>query len=109
MERKMADNKKKASAILEKVGGKENIEFLVHCMTRLRFNLKDQSLAKQSEIEAIPGVLGTMIQNGQFQVIIGEMKTWMEGKKENLVSACCSRLSAVFLHRWLRHLPVPVC
>lgn len=68
----MADNKKKASAILEKVGGKENIEFLVHCMTRLRFNLKDQSLAKQSEIEAIPGVLGTMIQNGQFQVIIGE-------------------------------------
>ena len=43
----MADNKKKASAILEKVGGKENIEFLVHCMTRLRFNLKDQSLAKQ--------------------------------------------------------------
>ncbi len=68
----MADNKKKASAILEKVGGKENIEFLVHCMTRLRFNLKDQSVAKQAEIEAIPGVLGTMIQNGQFQIIIGE-------------------------------------
>ena len=68
----MVDNKKLASAILEKVGGKENIEFLVHCMTRLRFNLKDQSLAKQSEIEEIPGVLGTMIQNGQFQVIIGE-------------------------------------
>ncbi len=68
----MADNKKLASAILEKIGGKENIEFLVHCMTRLRFNLKDQSLAKQSEIEEIPGVLGTMIQNGQFQIIIGE-------------------------------------
>lgn len=41
-------------------------------MTRLRFNLKDQSIAKQSGIEEIPGVLGTMIQNGQFQVIIGE-------------------------------------
>lgn len=68
----MNDNKKIASAILEKVGGKENIEFLVHCMTRLRFNLKDQSLAKQSEIEQIPGVLGTRIQNGQFQIIIGE-------------------------------------
>lgn len=68
----MADNKKLASAILEKVGGKENIEFLVHCMTRLRFNLKDQSLANQKEIEEIPGVLGTMIQSGQFQVIIGE-------------------------------------
>lgn len=68
----MTDNKKLASDILEKVGGKENIEFLVHCMTRLRFNLKDQSIAKQSGIEEIPGVLGTMIQNGQFQVIIGE-------------------------------------
>ena len=68
----MTDNKKLASDILEKVGGKENIEFLVHCMTRLRFNLKDQSIPKQSGIEEIPGVLGTMIQNGQFQVIIGE-------------------------------------
>lgn len=68
----MANNKKIASAILEKVGGKENIEFLVHCMTRLRFNFKDQSLVKQKEIEEIPGVLGTMVQNGQFQIIIGE-------------------------------------
>lgn len=68
----MADNKKLASSILEKVGGKDNIEFLVHCMTRLRFNLKDQSLANKNEIEEIPGVIGTMIQNGQFQVIIGE-------------------------------------
>ena len=40
----MADNKKLATAILEKVGGKENIEFLVHCMTRLRFNFKDKGL-----------------------------------------------------------------
>lgn len=68
----MADNKKLATAILEKVGGKENIEFLVHCMTRLRFNFKDKGLVDQKEIEEIPGVLGTMIQNGQFQIIIGE-------------------------------------
>ena len=68
----MADNKKLASSILEKVGGKDNIEFLVHCMTRLRFNLKDQSLANKNEIEEIPGVIGTMIQNGQFQVIFDE-------------------------------------
>ncbi len=71
-EKEMADNKKLATAILEKVGGKENIEFLVHCMTRLRFNFKDKGLVDQKEIEEIPGVLGTMIQNGQFQIIIGE-------------------------------------
>lgn len=68
----MADNKKLATEILEKVGGKENIEFLVHCMTRLRFNFKDKGLVNQKEIEEIPGVLGTMVQNGQFQIIIGE-------------------------------------
>ncbi len=126
----MADNKKKASAILEKVGGKENIEFLVHCMTRLRFNLKDQSLAKQSEIEAIPGVLGTMIQNGQFQVIIGETvpdvyeeicklagiekeaavdENLDGGKKGKFSFGVLFEVISGVLHRWLRHLPVPVC
>lgn len=68
----MAENKKIAASVLEKVGGKTNIEYVVHCMTRLRFTLKDQSLAKKNEIEAIPGVLGVMDQNGQFQVIVGE-------------------------------------
>ena len=68
----MIDNKKLASEIIEKIGGKENIEYLVHCMTRLRFNFKDPSIVNQNEIEQINGVLGTMIQNGQFQIIIGE-------------------------------------
>lgn len=37
----MADNKKIAADVLEAVGGKENVTFVAHCMTRLRFNLKD--------------------------------------------------------------------
>lgn len=69
----MADYSKLASAILDKIGGKDNVETVIHCMTRLRFTLKDMSLAKKDEIEGIPGVLGTMVQSNQFQVIIGEM------------------------------------
>ena len=60
-----------AAEILKLIGGKENISFFTHCVTRLRFNLKDQSLADEEAIGKLNGVLGTKIQNGQFQVIIG--------------------------------------
>uniref|UniRef100_UPI00403F905E PTS transporter subunit EIIC n=1 Tax=Candidatus Enterococcus willemsii TaxID=1857215 RepID=UPI00403F905E len=58
--------------IVKNVGGEQNISYLVHCVTRLRFNLKDKSLIDREALEATPSVLGTMEQNGQFQVIIGE-------------------------------------
>ena len=73
--RKMAKEEKYAELadkVLDLIGGKENIEFFTHCVTRLRFNLKDQSLAKKEEIEKIPGVLGCQWQNGQLQIIIGQ-------------------------------------
>ena len=60
-----------AAEILKLIGGKENISFFTHCVTRLRFNLKDQSLADEEAIGKLNSVLGTKIQNGQFQVIIG--------------------------------------
>ena len=41
--------------IVDCVGGKENVEFFTHCVTRLRFNVKDQSLVKMEEIEKMPG------------------------------------------------------
>ena len=41
-------------------------------MTRLRFTLKDESLLNKKNVEEISGVMGTMLQNGQFQVIIGQ-------------------------------------
>ena len=58
--------------IVDCVGGKENVEFFTHCVTRLRFNVKDQSLVKMEEIEKMPGALGAQWQNGQLQIIIGQ-------------------------------------
>lgn len=61
-----------AEEILERIGGAANISNCTHCMTRLRFTLKDTSLVKVEEIEALQGVLGIKNAGGQFQVIIGK-------------------------------------
>lgn len=60
------------SQILEKVGGKDNISGAVHCMTRLRINLKDESKVDINEVKGIKGVLGAQFSGGQFQIIIGQ-------------------------------------
>lgn len=61
-----------AEEILERIGRAANISNCTHCMTRLRFTLKDTSLVKVEEIEALQGVLGIKNAGGQFQVIIGK-------------------------------------
>lgn len=61
-----------ASAVLNAVGGKDNVISVTHCITRLRFNLKDNSIPKDEEVENIEGVIGVMRTAGQFQVIIGQ-------------------------------------
>lgn len=58
--------------ILEKVGGKENVSGAVHCMTRLRLNLKDRSQVNIDEVKGIKGVLGAQFSGEQFQIIIGQ-------------------------------------
>lgn len=67
----MAKYEKEVKELLEYVGGKENIASLMHCVTRLRFVLKDESKVDIKKIEALPTVNGTFTQAGQFQVIIG--------------------------------------
>lgn len=67
------DYHKLASEIIEKVGGKGNIRSVVNCVTRLRFDLKNESLAQDEEVKAIQGVKGLAKQGGQYQVIIGTM------------------------------------
>lgn len=67
----MADAKKLARAVLEAVGGTSNVTFVAHCITRLRFNLKDESKAHDKEVESIDGVVGVQHAAGQYQVIIG--------------------------------------
>lgn len=58
--------------ILEKVGGKDNISGAVHCMTRLRLNLKDRSAVDIEAVKGIKGVLGAQFSGEQFQIIIGQ-------------------------------------
>ncbi|MBM6859685.1 PTS system trehalose-specific EIIBC component [Clostridium saudiense] len=60
-----------SKALLEYVGGRENIGAVTHCVTRMRFVLKDTSLANKDKIESLKSVKGTFTQAGQFQVIIG--------------------------------------
>lgn len=60
-----------AKEIVKNVGGKENILGLVHCITRLRFTLKDESIAKDEVLKAMEGVVTVMKSGGQYQVVIG--------------------------------------
>ncbi|WP_301388461.1 beta-glucoside-specific PTS transporter subunit IIABC [Enterococcus entomosocium] len=60
-----------AQNIVENIGGTSNIESVTNCMTRLRFVLKDNSKVKEDHLKATPGVQGTALKGGQYQVIIG--------------------------------------
>ena len=62
---------KLSKEIIEAVGGKDNIISLQHCMTRLRFTLKDESQADDEKIKGIDGVLSLIKKGGQYQIIIG--------------------------------------
>ena len=72
-EKSMATNYNEiVDRIVDLVGGKDNVSYFAHCVTRLRFNLKDDSKVSKEEVDKLPGVLGSQWQNGQLQVIIGQ-------------------------------------
>lgn len=60
-----------AEEIIEKVGGWDNIQSLTHCITRLRFVLKDENKAEDAVVSKIPGVMQVLHTGGQYQVVIG--------------------------------------
>ncbi|AQR93689.1 beta-glucoside-specific PTS transporter subunit IIABC [Clostridium saccharoperbutylacetonicum] len=60
-----------AKDIIKNVGGKDNIISILHCVTRLRFNLKDESLANDEVLKDMDGVITVMHSAGQYQVVIG--------------------------------------
>lgn len=62
---------KLAHDIVELVGGKENVNHVYHCQTRLRFQLEDESKANQDALNAMEGVAKCLISGGVFQVVIG--------------------------------------
>lgn len=67
----MADYSKLAKDIVEHVGGEENVNSLTHCITRLRFKLKDESKADTETLKNMQGVIKVMQAAGQYQVVIG--------------------------------------
>ena len=60
-----------AAFILEHVGGKENVAALTHCVTRLRFKLKDESKADTQALKDRDGIIDVIQKGGQYQVVIG--------------------------------------
>ena len=82
------DAKKTAQQVLEQVGGAENVTFLTHCVTRLRFNLKSMDGVDEAKVKAVPGVVGVVNKGGQYQVIIGNevAKCFAELKKLGVAS-----------------------
>jgi len=67
----MNETASSAQQILEAVGGDGNIISLTHCQTRLRFELKDQTIPQKDEIRKIKGVAGVVVSGNQYQVVIG--------------------------------------
>ncbi|WP_043929929.1 PTS system trehalose-specific EIIBC component [Bacillus sp. EB01] len=66
------DLKKSASEIVDAVGGRDNIAAATHCVTRLRFALKEEGKVNKEQLENIDVVKGSFSANGQFQVVIGQ-------------------------------------
>lgn len=60
-----------AEQIVKHVGGRENVSSLTHCITRLRFKLKDEGRAEDEVLKAMEGVVTVMKSGGQYQVVIG--------------------------------------
>ncbi|ECG8590169.1 PTS beta-glucoside transporter subunit EIIBCA [Salmonella enterica subsp. salamae] len=75
--------KSNAEVLIKELGGDGNIKGLVHCMTRLRFNLDDDSIVDDNKVRKIAGVSGVVRQGNQYQVIIGKdvIKFYDEVKK----------------------------
>ncbi|WP_121643650.1 beta-glucoside-specific PTS transporter subunit IIABC [Bacillus vallismortis] len=108
------DYDKLSKDILQLVGGEENVQRVIHCMTRLRFNLHDNSKADRGQLERLPGVMGTNISGEQFQIIIGndvpkvyqamlrnsnlsdEKSAGSSSQKKNVLSAVFDVISGVF-------------
>lgn len=67
----MKNYKELASQIVDYIGGPENVDTHTHCMTHLRFTLKDDSKAQTEALKALKGVQGVIEKGGMYQVVIG--------------------------------------
>lgn len=67
----MSTNKEIAVRVLDAVGGKENVNSVVHCAARLRFKLKDEEKADTNRLNQDDDVIQVVQSGGQYQVVIG--------------------------------------
>lgn len=102
-----------AKEILNYVGGKDNVNSLTHCITRLRFKLKDASIAQDEALKNLEGVVTVMKSAGQYQVVIGNQvqdvyeqlapllhaeqpQTVQDAEKEKLLDRFVDIISGIF-------------
>lgn len=107
------DYRKTAELLVKELGGDENISNAAHCVTRLRFILKDESVVDKDRVAKIPGVITTVSAGGQFQVVIGnhvkdvygfvmelihidEKDTGIQNKKAGVFGRIIDVISSVF-------------
>lgn len=67
----MGKYKELSKEIVKNIGGKDNVVSLIHCITRLRFKLKDESIANDEVLKNMDGIVAVMKSGGQYQVVIG--------------------------------------
>lgn len=102
-----------AKIIVEHIGGKENVNRLSHCMTRLRFVLKDESKADTELLKKTEGILTVIQSGGEYQVVIGndvdeayeevmkligdvQISEGSEKKKQSLLNTFIDIISEIF-------------
>lgn len=71
---KILDDTELAARILPLVGGVTNVVDATNCMTRLRLSVKDPNVVKLNELKKLPGVLGTIVDGGLIQIVLGPGK-----------------------------------
>ena len=69
------DYTKLATGIIKNIGGKQNIKNLIHCISRLRFYLKDENKASDKTVKQLDGVVDVRHAQGQYQIVIGPAVT----------------------------------
>ena len=75
-----------AQFIIDNVGGKDNIYSVSHCATRLRFKLKDNSIANKDKLNANEKVVSVLESGGQLQVVIGSNVASVHAEVEKLLN-----------------------
>jgi len=114
------DYTKLANEIMKNIGGEENVKSLTHCMTRLRFVIKDENNINLKALKQTEGVIDVIVSGGQHQVVIGTHVTHVydailemtsigtssaadttqvqnDGKKKNKFEAVMDLISSIFL------------